>query len=238
MSSASIEGQEKGSSVSDVEIVDLSVAFAEGMPKYPADWFPTFVIEEVRPTGARWTRRFTNLRLFAHNGTHVESSDHVTGDGVTIDTIPLERFVGVPTVVDLRDVEDGVEVSVEQVRARLSDDEPGRIVLLMTGYDDRRWGTEDFWWRSPWLSQEASEYIASTRPSLIGLDFQTEKPRERDFVNHRALVSTGATLCEYLFNLDRLDESSLFLALPIKIDGVEAAPVRAVGIKWPQVRPR
>ena len=37
-------------------------------------------------------------------------------------------------------------------------------------------------------------------------------------------------LCEYLFNLERIDARTLFLALPIKVAGVEAAAVRAVGI--------
>jgi hypothetical protein len=49
----------------------------------------------------------------------------------------------------------------------------------MTGYDDRNWGQADFWERSPWLSVEAAEYIASMQPALIGLDFQTEEPGSR-----------------------------------------------------------
>jgi kynurenine formamidase len=216
-----------------MEIVDLSVAFAEGMPKFPASWFPEFAVAELDPAAGRPGRRFTAVNLFAHNGTHVESSDHVLRDDATIDTVPLDCFAGYPIVVDLRDVPDGAEVPVELVRERLDPERarPGGIVLLMTGYNDRRWGEDEFWQRSPWLSTEAAEHIAATEPALIGLDFQTERPTDHDFSVHRALVGGGAVLCEYLFNLDRVDRRTLFLALPIKIDGVEAAPVRAVGIK-------
>jgi arylformamidase len=217
--------------VAGLEIVDLSVALSEAMPKFPAEWFPEFAVEEVdSPTGDQ-SRRFTRLQLFAHNGTHVESSDHVMPNGATIDAPPLDDFVGFPVIVDLRDVPEGTEVPLDLMRDRLGSSDPGRVILLMTSYDDRKWGQADFWERSPWLSVEAAEYIASTRPALIGLDFQTEKPRSTDFLVHRALMAHGAVLCEYLFNLERMDGHTLFLALPVKIAGVEAAPVRAVGVK-------
>jgi kynurenine formamidase len=212
-----------------VEIVDLSVAFAEGMPKFPADWFPEFAVRDVETTDP--TRRFTALDLFAHNGTHVESPSHVLADDATIDTLPLSHFAGYPAVVDLRDVPDATAIPAELVRERLVEHEPGCAVLLMTGYNDRRWGDHDFWSASPWLAPEAAAYIASVRPALVGLDFQTERHGEREFPVHRELAQAGAAICEYLFNLDQLDARTLFLALPIKVEGVEAAPVRAVGVK-------
>ena len=214
------------------EITVLSVTFCEGMPKFPAAWFPEFSSKEVDSPVGHLSRRFTTLELCAHNGTHVESADHVMTNGVTIDTIPLHSFAGFPTIVDLRDVHDGAEVPLETVRDRLrpSDIEPGGILLLMTGYNDRKWSSADFWERSPWLSIAAAEYIASTRPSLIGLDFQTEKPLESEFPIHRVLLAQETVLCEYLFNLERIDARTLFMALPIKVAGVEAAAVRAVGV--------
>src|SRR5918996_3824709 len=122
----------------EMEIVDLSVAFSEGMPRFPAPWFPEFSIREVHP-GGRDRRRFTSLQLCAHNGTHVESSNHLTGDDSTIDTVALGRFAGLPTIVDLRDVPDETEISLDTVRSRLDAHgaTPGQIVLLMTSYNDR-----------------------------------------------------------------------------------------------------
>lgn len=219
-----------------LDIIDLSVSFAKGMPKYEASWFPNFDYEEVTPeklSAANWKRRFTILSLFSHNGTHVECSDHVFRDGNTICQVPLDHFIGYPVIVDLRDVPNGREISLDIIKSKLQkyELEEGAILLLMTGYDDKEWDKNGFWDRSPWLSGEAAAYIASLSPGFIGLDFQTEKPGEKDFIVHKNLVSQGAVLCEYLFNLDQLDSHTLFAALPIKIDGVEASPVRAVGIK-------
>jgi kynurenine formamidase len=216
-----------------MEIVDLSVALSEGMPKFPASWFPEFAVREVHPEASRWPRRFTAVQLFGHHGTHVESSDHVMRDDATVDSVPLGRFAGFPVIVDLRDIPERTEVPLDVVRDQLNptDVPPGKVVLLMTNYNDRRWGEADFWEGSPWLSIEAAEYVASVQPALVGLDFQTERPRDGDCAVHRALVARGAVLCEYLFNLEGIDRETLFLALPVKFAGVEAAPVRAVGIK-------
>ena len=210
------------------EIIDLSVPLSEGMPKYEANWFPEFRIREVRPESmaeAAWKRRFTRLELFAHNATHVETSDHVFRDGRTISKLSLNKFVGHPYVIQLTDVLDRTEISRADLELRLpAGVEAGAIVLLHTSYDDRHWGQAGFWDNSPWLSAQAAEFLRDLRPAFLGLDFQTEKPKERDFVVHRTLLAEDMVLCEYLFNLCRVKPSSLLVALPIFIEGVEASP--------------
>ena len=194
------------------EIVDLSIPFHAGMPKYDASWFPPFAVSEVSPESmpeAQWKRRFTTLDLFAHNGTHVETSDHAFRDGRTICQYDLARFAGVPTILDLSMVPDATEIGVELITGGLPPvtgprKDSGRILLVRTGYNDRAWGTDDFWTRSPYLSEEAAHAIADEGFGFVGLDFQTEKPGERNFVVHKALLSRGVLLCEYLVNLHRL----------------------------------
>jgi arylformamidase len=221
------------------EIVDLSIPFHVGMPKYDASWFPAFSVSEVSPEAmpdAEWKRRFTTLALFAHNGTHVETSDHAFRDGNTICRHELERFVGAPAVLDLSSLADGTEISADMVRAglnRLSADKPsGRILLIRTGYNDRAWGSETFWTRSPYLSEGAAHLIAEAGFGFIGLDFQTEKPGERGFVVHKALLSRRVLLCEYLVNLHRIGPDSVFVAAPLSIRGVEASPTRALALNF------
>lgn len=217
-----------------VDIVDLSVPFSEGMPKYPADWLTPFTMRDVRPDAmaeARWKRRFTEWTFNPHTATHVETADHVFRDGRTVDAIPLAHFVGVPHSIDLTDVPDGTGISLDLLAPRLQHARvpEGAILLLHTGYDDRAWGTEQFWPRSPWLHPDAAAAVRDLRPALIGLDFQTERPGEREFVVHKTLVSGQTVLCEYLFNLRHVQPGrSLFVALPIGVRRAEASPVRAV----------
>ncbi|XXT17137.1 cyclase family protein [Sorangium sp. So ce429] len=222
--------------MNDFEVVDLSTPFYVGMPKYAAPWFPEFGVSEVLPAAmpeAAWKRRFTKLDLFAHNGTHIETSDHAFRDGVTTCKYDLSRFCGHPYVVDLSDVPDATPISATRITAALDRlrPRPEAILLLRTGYNDRAWGTETFWNRSPYLTAEAAQVITQAKAGFVGLDFQTEKPGEKDFVVHKALLSAGIILCEYLFHLDRIDSDSMFMALPLSIRDVEASPVRAVALK-------
>jgi kynurenine formamidase len=220
------------------EIVDLSIPFHVGMPKYNASWFPAFSVSEVGPEAmpeAEWKRRFTTLTLFAHNGTHVETSDHAFRDGKTICQYDLARFAGVPTILDLSAVPDEMEISEDLVTAALAKaggPQSGSILLVRTGYNDRAWGTSEFWMRSPYLSEAAAHAVAAAGFGFVGLDFQTEKPGERNFVVHRALLSRGILLCEYMVNLHRVSSNALFIATPVSIRGVEASPARAIALNF------
>jgi arylformamidase len=220
------------------EIVDLSVPFHVGMPKYDASWFPAFSVEEVAPESmpeAQWKRRFTTLGLFAHNGTHVETSDHAFRDDKTICKYDLTRFAGVPSVLDFSTLRDGTEIGADDVKRGLEQAggmHDGGILLIRTGYNDRAWGTADFWNRSPYLSEAAAQAIARAGFGFVGLDFQTEKPGERNFVVHKALLSRDILLCEYLVNLHRLKPGSVFIATPLSIRNVEASPTRAIALNF------
>jgi kynurenine formamidase len=220
---------------SEFEVVDLSTPFHVGMPKYAAPWFPQFGVSEVAPADmpeASWKRRFTRLDLFAHNGTHVETSDHAFRDGNTVCKYDLSRFCGRPHVIDLSDVPDGAAIGAERIAPLLHQLRPERhaILLLRTGYNDRAWGSEKFWQQSPYLTADAAKAIAEAGAGFVGLDFQTEKPGEREFVVHKALLSAGVILCEYMFRLGQVAPDALFFAMPISIRDVEAAPVRAVAL--------
>jgi len=219
-----------------IQIYDLSVAFAVGMPRYPASWFPEFAIREVAPESmpeAQWKRRFTSLEFFVHNGTHVESKEHVFSNGSTIDHYPLSKFAGFPVVLDFTGVPNGAEISASSITSKLANHPipQDSIILIRTTYNDRHWTSNEFWDHSPYLGVEAARVLAETKPKLVGLDFQTERPGETNFVVHRELFAADVLLCEYLFNLDCITPDCFFMAMPIKVQGVEAAAVPAIALK-------
>lgn len=218
------------------EIIDLSIGFYKNMPKYDAAWFPEFSYDEIQPENLvdnTWKRRFTKINLFAHNGTHVEVSDHVFKDGNTLRNYKIDKFIGFPVIVDLTEAKLGEPIRYDFIYEKLKHKNimKNDIILLKTLYNDRYWETENFWDNSPWLDEEAALYLGSLEPTLVGIDFQTEKPKEKNFVVHKALTEKGTILCEYLINLDRIDESCLFMALPIDFPELEASPVRASALR-------
>lgn len=219
------------------ETVDLSIGFYTEMPKYYAEWFPKFAYSEIAPDSmkdANFKRRFTRMDLFVHNATHVETSDHVFSDGNTIGVQCLEKFIGFPVIIDLTNIQNKSPIHVSDIIGAISNRSirEESIILIKTTYNDKKWGTESFWDESPWLTEEAASYISSFKPKLVGIDFQTEKPKEKEFVVHKALTKNKAVICEYLINLDKMTENHLFMAVPVKTPELEASPVRALGIKF------
>src|ERR671910_935345 len=71
--------------------VDLTHGFYDGMPSYPADWFPQF--------GTK--RTFSYLHVFPHNGTHMEYRLHFFPGAEGIDDVPLHTLIGRACVADL-----------------------------------------------------------------------------------------------------------------------------------------
>lgn len=82
-----------------MKIMDISVAFQEGMMKYPS----------LLPFERKWLRSFENgdqnqvsyIQSPSHNGTHLDAPSHFIKGGKTMDDIPLDRFYGTCQVIEI-----------------------------------------------------------------------------------------------------------------------------------------
>jgi arylformamidase len=219
-----------------MRIVDLTHGFYEGMPAYPADWFPRFEVERtMKPDTdpAETTRTFTQLHLFPHNGTHIEYRLHFFPDGEGIDEVPLDALVGRACVADLSGTPDRSPVTGDDLeRAVRPVWQRGDRLLIRTDYLSRAWGSADYWDRPPYLTPSAAEWAVDNGARLVGFDCLTERPGDGASPVHLTLLSAGIPLAEYLTNMDQLTEPVVQLyALPIKVAGVEAAPARVIAVE-------
>jgi len=119
---------------------------------YPGDPVPRF---EVHSTIEREGFNLLEIHLGSQSGTHVDAPYHFEPDGLRVDEIPPDRFVGPGVVVDgsglgARGVIDWEHV--EPVADRLG---PGVIVLLRTGWG-RHYGTSTYF-EHPYLGADACQ---------------------------------------------------------------------------------
>lgn len=219
-----------------MRIVDISQGWRTGMPRYRAEWYPEFSVERVMtpatdPAGV--DRTFSFLHLFPHNGSHVESGLHFDPDGVAIDDVPLEKFIGPACVADLSFVGDLEPVTGELLEKTVGDVlQPGMRLLIRTDHPKRHHDSEDYWDTPPYLVESAATWIADRQVSLVGMDCITERPGDRDFPIHRALLAAGIPILENLANLHEVRQTTVWLiAPPVKVADVEAAPCRPIVIE-------
>lgn len=216
-----------------LRVVDITHGFAEGMPSFDSPWYPAFAIERVMtpendPVQAG--RTFSHLHLFAHNGTHVDAPCHFFAGAATSADLGLLPFIGPAVVADLTHVPLRSSIEAADLQAALGDRLcRGDRVLLRTDHLDDHWGEPDFWHASPHLTAAAAAWLVEQGVRLVGVDFNPEVTPTRDFPVHRTLLGAGIPILEYIRNLGAVQATRGWLcALPTKVAGVEAVPVRAL----------
>jgi arylformamidase len=185
------------------------------------------------PGPGHWQASWASISV--HSAAHVDSPLHVLPDEPTIGEIPLEKVVGELLVLDLTNkCEPDAHIGRGDLEAFDAEFREGDIVMLKTGWSDRTWNTPDYWTAGPWVDAEAAEYLVSKRPNAVVFDSFEElgarnpdfKPE--DFVMHRILLGAGIILVEGTCNVHQLTKKRypLFVAAPVKMMEVEAAPAR------------
>ena len=183
-------------------------------------------------------RSNTKLTLATHLGTHVDAPYHFHPGGVTIEDMPLEKYMGPAMLLDLRQVaRRQASISVEDLRQAGGAAEAlrDRIAVLFTGWSERESGQPCFYLQGPYLSTEGADYLAKAGVNAVAVDFPIDKhpptPQStiNDFPVHRLLLGQSIPLIENLINLEQLVGRNFELwALPIKLKGGDGAATRAV----------
>jgi kynurenine formamidase len=207
--------------------IDLSHPLADGLPNFPND--PQLSVK-VHTTVAQSGYNLSHLALSSHQGTHLDAPFHFYDDGATLDQIPLARFCGPATLVDL--VPGGAlaastPLTVDTFAPHAAAFMPGARVLYRTGWD-RQFGTPRFFTEFPTLTLDAARWIASRGIGLLGMD--TPTPSTDWLECHHILLAKGVeiVIVEGLTNLDRLPPTFRFIGFPLNITGRDGSPIRAV----------
>ncbi len=216
---------------------DLSQPMADGMLIPPA----------LRKAGQRVTleqlatheRNGFEAGRFAsvvHAGTHVDAPRHFVADGARLGELGLRPFVGLAHVVDLRDVRANEAVTAAHLSERVASRE-GLAYLLCTGWAESHWGTDRYWDDSPYLDDDAAEWLVTAGARLVGYDFFQERAARHDtvrpelYTTHRTLLGASIPMVEHLTNLTPLAGRDVyFICLPWNLATAEGAPARAVAL--------
>lgn len=161
------------------------------------------------------------LTFSPHVGTHADAPAHYRAGGSDDDALELERFLGPVRIVD---VTGASRVTSDLLEAR---DAIGRPRLFVRSLPEVR--AEDFVSEFPPLDPEAARRLVDAGLLLFGTDAPSVDPVESAEISaHRALGAAGVPILENL-DLSAANPGDYDLvALPIRLVGVEAAPVRAI----------
>lgn len=205
-----------------MRIIDISMTIRENMPvfKNKADKRPLiWMAKDTKHQGMHETRMDIDL----HTGTHLDAPKHMLDGGDSIDRLDLSKVIGECRVIDLTEVQECIRRE-DLLRHAICANE---FILLKTqnSFEDKY--NEAF----IWLEASGAEYLKEIGVSGVGIDaLRIEKEQKRQDT-HKILFGSGIVILEGL-RLKEADAGVYHLyALPLKIQGAEASPVRAVLVR-------
>ncbi|MEX0909653.1 MAG: cyclase family protein [Gemmatimonadaceae bacterium] len=208
-------------------LYDISITVNRDTPEWPGD--TAFSSQWSTTISGGDSVNVSAMTSSAHVGTHADAPLHVRDGWPGSHELPLDAFYGRAIVVDMTGT-DG-EITLELLAANISGDLAERItqsprLLLKTGRTVAAGQFPDEW---PTLSEECARALLGYGARMLGVDCPSVDAREsKSLPVHHMLFSGNACLLENL-DLRRVPAGDFeLLAFPLKLMGMDAAPVRAV----------
>lgn len=200
---------------------DISIAVSPDTPPWPGD----------TPFDCRWSWRIAdgasvNVSVASgspHVGTHADAPLHVADGSPASEMLPLAPFLGRAIVVAVDTATE--ELTIEAIERRSPRRRIERL-LLHTGRSIVDGSFPESW---PAVTPACARELLDRGLKLLGVDAPSVDARASTTLDvHHALFGGGAFVLENLDLRDVPDGEYELVALPQRIAGLDAAPVRAV----------
>lgn len=198
---------------------DITPTVSASLPVWPGD--TRFHAETTWKMSAACPVQVSRLQMSTHTGAHCDAPSHYDPSGISIDRVPLGAYLGSCRIIDcigLRHV----------LPAHLSgkcDALPQRVLLRTYARAPQTAWDPDF------ASVDAAtiDHLAALGVILIGIDTPSLDPQQStSMAAHGAVRRHGMAILEGIVLDDVPAGDYELIALPLKLDGMDASPVRAI----------
>lgn len=204
---------------SNVMLYDITPPITAALAVWPGDTPPSREVLMDMARGDSLT--LSTLRATVHLGAHADAPSHYGHPAPSIEARPLDLYLGPCQVVQVR-AQRGRRVSLDDLDSEID----AERVLLVTGTfpDPTQWN-EDF----AALEPDLVDALHALGVRLVGIDTPSvdlfsskDLPAHERFLAHDMAILEGLVLKDVPQGLYEL------IALPLKLVGFDASPVRAV----------
>lgn len=164
----------------------------------------------------------SSVHTSVHAGTHVDAPFHFVPDGMTIESLPLETFIGPARVCA---VKPGSHITAADVAGAGLRDETRVLfktrnsTLLKVGVYDGSFAP---------FSVDAANALVDLGVKLVGLDYLSAAAANEQVPVHRAFLDHGVILLEGVDLSEVAPGRYELFCPPVKLAGSDGAPCRAV----------
>ena len=206
-------------------IYDISVPIRSGGLVYPGNPEIEITLQQAVAKGAGANVSF--IRFGSHTGTHADAARHFFDDGQTVDTIPLERLMGPAILLSFPD--DLRAVGAADLQKH---DLKGHTRVLLRTRNSALLSQKEFVPDYTYLAPDGAQHLVDNGVELVGIDYLSiEQFHSGHHKTHRTLLERSVVILEGLdLSVPAPGEYEL-ICLPLRIEGCDGAPARAVLIK-------
>lgn len=200
-------------------IHDISPPLHPGAPVFPGD--TPFASGWVARIGPGCPVNVGTMTLSPHTGAHADAPLHYDDAGAAIGAVALEPYLGRCRVIHA--IGAGPLVLPRHVERALRD-LPPRVLLRTYEQAPAGWDPE-----LAAYAPETVELLADRGVLLIGIDTASIDPADsKTLDSHQVIRRRGLRVLENLVLDDVAEGDYELIALPLKLMGMDASPVRAV----------
>ncbi|NOX81851.1 MAG: arylformamidase [Alphaproteobacteria bacterium] len=203
--------------------IDITPAVSAATPVFPGD--TPFAAQSVMAISKDVPVNVSRLTLSSHAGAHADAPLHYDAGGAPIDAVDVGAYIGPCTVVHI--INDAALLNRDMVRDALAQTGANiapRVLIRTYARQPQVWDPA-----FTAISAEAVAWLAGEGVRLIGVDTPSLDPASSKIMDaHRAVFAHDMRILEGLC-LDAAPEGAYeLIAPPLKLEGLDAAPVRAV----------
>lgn len=200
-------------------IWDISPLISAAIPVWPGDTpfeaAPTWEIKDGCPV------HVSKMTMTTHLGAHTDAPSHYDSAGRTIDQVGLLPYIGACRVIHCIGAQ---RVEASHLEGKLDGTPPRVIVRTYANAPQQQWDSAF----AP-VAPEAIALLASHGVTLVGTDTPSLDPQDSKTLDaHNMVRIHGMAILEGVV-LDDVPEGDYeLIALPLKLAGMDASPVRAI----------
>uniref|UniRef100_UPI00404B04F0 cyclase family protein n=2 Tax=Flavobacterium sp. TaxID=239 RepID=UPI00404B04F0 len=202
--------------------IDITFSISSKLPKWPGS------IDFKKNVHSKMPFQVNNTSSFimdSHFGTHIDAPLHFVMKGQSIDELELENLIGDVCVIEIYGTGSINFTDLEQASI------PKNCKKLIIKTDNQDYWSDnikEFRENFTGLDSSGANWIVKRGIHLVGIDYLSIQRFKDGPETHQILLENGVIILESL----KLDDvkAGLYelICLPIKLEGFEGAPVRAV----------
>jgi arylformamidase len=198
---------------------DISPSISPAIPTWPGD--TQFHAETTWQIGDGCPVKVSRITLSTHTGAHCDAPSHYDPQGASIESVSLAPYIGPCRVIECI----GARVIEPRHIAHALSGLPPRVLLRTNACSPKTQWDPGFCSVAP----ETIALLAENGVMLIGIDTPSLDPQDSKSMDaHHTMNAHKMAILEGIMLDDVPAGDYELIALPLKLQGMDASPVRAV----------